>query len=83
MGSHAEGSLWIHWTYFFSPLWSIYAHSEVSRAVDKDNGETVALKKMSLTLPGEANQKEGVSNEMIHTATCKVIGMAYPSFICC
>ena len=37
-------------------------HSEVSRAVDKDSGELVALKKMSITLPGEANQKEGVSN---------------------
>lgn len=36
-------------------------YGEVSRAVDKDTGETVALKKMSLTLPGEANQKEGLA----------------------
>lgn len=36
-------------------------YGEVSRAVDKETGETVALKKMSLTLPGEANQKEGLA----------------------
>lgn len=40
-------------------------HREVSRAVDKEFGETVALKKMGITLPGEANQKEGVR------ATCR------------
>lgn len=33
---------------------------EVSRAVDRESGETVAIKKMSITLPGEANAKEGV-----------------------
>jgi hypothetical protein len=28
--------------------------------VDRESGETVAIKKMSITLPGEANAKEGV-----------------------
>lgn len=36
-------------------------YGEVSKAVDKETGETVALKKMSLTLPGEVNQKEGLA----------------------
>ena len=56
--------------------------SEVSRAVDKDSGETVALKKMSLTLPGEANQKEGVStiNWRKSLDSCAYEHCAYLSF---